>query len=68
MLRRAKSFGLDDLDVNISVIPNRVYKFDEQGPGDGLVFLRTQLFCSYEKVSACKGVILCCLGVEQALS
>ena len=31
MLKRAKSFGLDDLDVNISVIPNRVYKFDSQG-------------------------------------
>ena len=30
MLKRAKGFGLDDLDVNISVIPNRVYKFDNQ--------------------------------------
>ena len=30
MLKRAKDFGLDDLDVNISVIPNRVYKFDNQ--------------------------------------
>ena len=28
MLKRAKGFGLDDLDVNISVIPNHVYKFD----------------------------------------
>ena len=30
MLNRAKGFGLDDLDVNISVVPNRVYKFDNQ--------------------------------------
>ncbi|WP_392346661.1 DUF389 domain-containing protein [Parasynechococcus sp.] len=30
MLKRAKGFGSDDLDVNISVIPNRVYKFDNQ--------------------------------------
>ena len=30
MQRRAKDFGLNDLDVNISVIPNRVYKFDSQ--------------------------------------
>ena len=30
MLKRAKDFGLDDLDVNINVIPNRVYKFDNQ--------------------------------------
>ena len=30
MLKRAKEFGLDDLEVNISVIPNRVYKFDHQ--------------------------------------
>ena len=30
MQRRAKDFGLNDLDVNISVIPNRVYKFDGQ--------------------------------------
>lgn len=30
MLKRAKDFGLDDLDVNISVIPNRVYKIDHQ--------------------------------------
>ena len=30
MLKLAKDFGLDDLDVNISVIPNRVYKFDNQ--------------------------------------
>ena len=30
MLRRAKGFDLEDLDVNISVIPNRVYKFDNQ--------------------------------------
>ena len=30
ILKRAKDFGLDDLDVNISVIPNRVYKFDNQ--------------------------------------
>ena len=30
MLKRAKDFGLDDLDVNISVIPNCVYKFDNQ--------------------------------------
>ena len=28
MLKRAKGFGLDDLDLNISVIPNHVYKFD----------------------------------------
>ena len=28
MLNRAKEFGLEDLDMNISVIPNRVYKFD----------------------------------------
>ena len=27
MLIRAKEFGVDDLDMNISVIPNRVYKF-----------------------------------------
>ena len=26
MLKPAKDFGLDDLDVNISVIPNCVYK------------------------------------------
>ena len=31
MLMRAKSFGLDDLDENISMIPNRVYKYDGQG-------------------------------------
>ena len=30
MLKRANDFGLADLDVNISVIPNRVYKFDNQ--------------------------------------
>ena len=30
MLNRAKEFGVDDLDMNISVIPNRVYKFDYQ--------------------------------------
>ena len=30
MLKRAKGFGLADLDVNISVIRNRVYKFDNQ--------------------------------------
>jgi hypothetical protein len=30
VLKRAAGFGLDDLDVNISVIPNRVYKFDHQ--------------------------------------
>ena len=30
MLKLAKDFGLDYLDVNISVIPNRVYKFDDQ--------------------------------------
>ena len=30
MLKRAKEFGLDDLEVNISVIPDRVYKFDHQ--------------------------------------
>ena len=30
MLKRAKDFGLDGLDVNISVIPNRVYMFDNQ--------------------------------------
>ena len=30
MLKRAKGFGLADLDVNISVIPNRVYMFDNQ--------------------------------------
>ena len=30
ILKRAKDFSLDDLDVNISVIPNRVYKFDNQ--------------------------------------
>jgi len=28
MFSRAKEFGVDDLDMNISVIPNRVYKFD----------------------------------------
>ena len=27
ILKRAKDFGLDNLDVNVSVIPNRVYKF-----------------------------------------
>ena len=26
----AKDFDLKDLDVNVSVIPNRVYKFDSQ--------------------------------------
>ena len=30
ILKRAKGFGLADLDVNISVIRNRVYKFDNQ--------------------------------------
>ena len=30
MLKRAKGFGLADLDVNISVIRNCVYKFDNQ--------------------------------------
>ena len=30
MLKRVKDFGVDDLDVNISVIPNRVYMFDNQ--------------------------------------
>ena len=30
MLKRAKGFGLADLDINISVIRNRVYKFDNQ--------------------------------------
>ena len=30
MLKLAKDFGLDDLDFNISVIPSRVYKFDNQ--------------------------------------
>ena len=30
MLKRAKDFGLADLDVNISLIPNRVYKFGNQ--------------------------------------
>ena len=30
MLKRAKGFGLDDLDLNTSVIPNLVYKFDNQ--------------------------------------
>ena len=30
MLKRAKGFGLEDLDVNISVMPNRVYKFDNE--------------------------------------
>ena len=30
MLKRAKDFCLDDLEVNISVIPNSVYKFDNQ--------------------------------------
>ena len=28
MQRRAKDFGLKDLDVNVRVIPNRVYKFN----------------------------------------
>ena len=28
MFSRAKEFGVDDLDMNISVIPNRLYKFD----------------------------------------
>jgi hypothetical protein len=30
MLKWVKDLGLDDLDVNISVIPNGVYKFDNQ--------------------------------------
>ena len=30
MLKPVKDFGLDDLDVNISVIPNCVYKFGDQ--------------------------------------
>ena len=30
MLKRAKEFGLHDLSMNISVIPNRVYSFDNQ--------------------------------------
>ena len=28
MQRRAKDFGLKGLDMNVTVIPNRVYKFD----------------------------------------
>ena len=28
MHRRAKDFGLKGLDMNVTVIPNRVYKFD----------------------------------------
>ena len=30
VLKRAKDFGLDNLDVNVSVIPNRVYKFGNE--------------------------------------
>ena len=30
ILKRAKGFGLDDLDVNISVILRRACKFDNQ--------------------------------------
>ena len=30
ILKRAKDFGLDDLDANVSVIPNRVYKFGNE--------------------------------------
>ena len=30
ILKRAKDFGLDNLDVNVSVIPNRVYKFGNE--------------------------------------
>ena len=30
MLKQAKEFGMDNLEVNISVIPNRLYKFDHQ--------------------------------------
>ena len=30
ILKRAKGFGLDDLDVNISVIPRRACKFANQ--------------------------------------
>ena len=30
MLKRAKDFGLEELDVNISVMPNRMYKFDNE--------------------------------------
>ena len=30
ILKLAKGFGLDDLDITIIVIPNRVYKFDNQ--------------------------------------
>ena len=27
-LKRSKDLGLDDIDLNISVIPNRVFRFD----------------------------------------
>ena len=30
MLKRAKEFGLDGIEVNISAMSNRVYKFDHQ--------------------------------------
>ena len=37
MLKRAKDFGLDDLDVNISVIPNRCLLYTSPSPRDGLL-------------------------------
>ena len=32
MLKRSKDLGLEDLDINASVIPNRIYRFNVQTP------------------------------------
>ena len=32
MLERWKDLGLEDLDLNVSVIPNRVYRFNIDPP------------------------------------
>ena len=32
MLERSKALGLEDVDLNMSVIPNRVYRFNIEPP------------------------------------
>ena len=32
MLERSKALGLEDVDLNVSVIPNRVYRFNIDPP------------------------------------